>query len=144
MTAVGTYIPKEKDPYGIAAGVPGAKLDAGKTPVFRGLLDYFPRALKAVADLSAYGAHKYSWKGWEKVADGYPRYKDAAGRHELKQAIEGEWDLDALKDDKYSAMILHDTQIAWNQLAALELKLKAKEANDRIVPEKGGVAGAQL
>lgn len=111
----------EKDPHGMAAGAPGAKLDAGKSPVFQGTLQYFPRALLAVADLSAAGAAKYSWKGWEKVPDGENRYGNAMGRHILKEAIEGEYDSDFPEQE-----ILHATEQAWNALARLELMLRRK------------------
>lgn len=114
----------ERDPSGISAKTPGAKLDAGKAPIFQGLLDYFPRAVQAVAALSAYGANKYSWKGWEHVADGVNRYSNAQQRHVVKESIEGPYDLDAMNDPKFPAMILHKTQVAWNALAALELYLR--------------------
>ena len=53
----------EADPHGIASGEPGAKLDAGKVPVTRGAIQYFPRAIRAIAALSGKGAEKYSWNG---------------------------------------------------------------------------------
>jgi hypothetical protein len=71
----------EKDPNGIPASTPGAKLDTGKAPVMRGCIRYFPRALAVVAKISQKGARKYSWKGWEQVPDGENRYADARGRH---------------------------------------------------------------
>ncbi len=118
----------ELDPTGKGAKDPGAKLDAGKSPVFRGVLDYFPRAVSAVADLSAAGAAKYSWKGWESVDDGINRYADAIGRHLVKEAIEGELDQEWLT--KYNLEILHKTAVAWNALAVLELFLREKENAD--------------
>lgn len=118
----------EKDPNGIPAGVPGAKLDAGKSPVFQGAISYFPRALMAVANVSAYGANKYSWRGWEKVANGYERYSDALGRHLMKEGIEGKYDLEIRNDPKFPGEILHASQVAWNALARLELLLRADEA----------------
>src|SRR5712671_1661436 len=109
----------EKDPHGKAAKQPGSKLDAGKSPIWRGVLDYFPRAVRAVADLSAYGANKYSWKGWEAVPDGINRYGDAMVRHIVKEAIEGPWDVEIKLDPKHPADIRHATQVAWNALARL-------------------------
>lgn len=109
----------EKDPNGLDSKEPGAKLDAGKSPVFRGLLDYFPRACLAVADVSAAGAAKYSWKGWESVPDGVDRYSDAMGRHIVNMSIDGPYDPDGF---------LHRAQIAWNALAALELYLREQDA----------------
>ena len=115
----GRGIPKERDPNGIAAKQPGAKLDAGKSPLLRGCLQYFPRALLSVAKVSEIGANKYSWKGWEKVADGPNRYGDALARHLTAEAIEGPFDNDT--------KCLHAEQVAWNALARLELILREME-----------------
>lgn len=122
-----TKAPMEHDPHGKSPQEPGAKLDAGKPPVFRGVLAYFPRAINAVAALSAYGSNKYSWSGWEKVENGVNRYSDAMGRHITAEGIEGPWDLSILNDPKFPARILHKTQQAWNALAALELYLREME-----------------
>lgn len=108
----------EKDPLGKSAHEPGAKLDDGKSPVFQGLLDYFPRACLAVASVSAAGAAKYAWKGWETVPDGVNRYSNARDRHVVNEAIEGKFDPDGFR---------HKAQIAWNALAALELDLRSEE-----------------
>lgn len=105
----------ETDPTGRDAKQPGSKLDAGKSPIFQGLLNYFPRACLAVADVSAAGARKYAWKGWETVPDGINRYSDALGRHIVNEQIEGRYDPDGF---------LHAAQIAWNALARLELLLR--------------------
>lgn len=109
--------PKESDPNGKSLKEPGAKGDAGKSPVTRGALAYFPRALYAVAEVSKFGASKYSWKGWESVPDGVERYRDALGRHILYEAVEGLRDKDT--------GLLHAAHAAWNALAVLELMLKA-------------------
>lgn len=108
----------EKDPHGFAQGVPGAKLDAGKAPVMRGVIQYFPRALRAIAEVSEIGAEKYSWKGWEQVPDGVNRYSDALGRHLLDDAI-APYDTATGK--------LHKAHIAWNALAILEMILREEE-----------------
>jgi len=110
----------ESDPTGRNPHEPGAKLDVGKSPVFRGLVDYFPRAIEAVAEVSAFGASKYAWKGWETVPDGIARYSDAMVRHLTKEA-KGEV-LDA------DSGLSHAAHCAWNALARLELKLRE---NDR-------------
>lgn len=115
----------EKDPNGYDAKQPGAKLDAGKPPIFQGLLDYFPRAITAVANVSLAGANKYSWKGWEKVDDGVNRYRNAAARHIVKESIEGPYDAEMAARGE---QILHLAQIAWNDLAALELYLREQDA----------------
>jgi len=111
----------EKDPHGKQIKEPGAKFDAGKSPVFQGLLDYFPRACLEVAKVSLVGANKYSWKGWEEVPDGVTRYANALGRHLLLEAIEGELDRDT--------GLLHKAQVCWNSLARLELYLRQHETS---------------
>ena len=106
----------EYDPNGNDPKKLGAKLDAGKSPIRRGLLEYFPRACLAIADVSAAGASKYTWKGWESVLDGINRYGDAEIRHIVKAAIEGP------VDEDYG--LLHAAHEAWNALARLELILR--------------------
>ena len=108
----------EVDPNGKNPKEPGAKLDAGKSPLYRGLIDYFPRALRAVALVSQAGARKYAWKGWETVPDGIPRYSDALLRHLTDESFE-------FYDDDTGQP--HAAQTAWNSLARLELILKEKE-----------------
>ena len=105
----------EADPTGRSPREPGAKLDAGKSPVLRGALGYFPRALMAVADVSAFGARKYAWKGWQTVPDGVARYGDALARHLLLEAADGPNDADS--------GLMHAAHAAWNALARLELML---------------------
>jgi hypothetical protein len=122
----------EADPNGKAPGEPGAKLDKGKSPIYRGAISYFPRALMAVAEVSLYGANKYSWKGWESVPDGFNRYTDALGRHLVKEEIEGPYDLEIMNDPRFPAEILHAQQVAWNSLARLELLLKDMEKKNVI------------
>ena len=65
----------------------GVKYDANKSPVTRGALHYFPRALEEVAKVSAAGAAKYEWNGWRTVPDGFNRYTDALGRHLLAEVF---------------------------------------------------------
>lgn len=119
----------EKDPNNKVPGEPGAKLDSGKSPVFRGLLDYFPRACQAVAKVSQKGAEKYCWKGWENVPDGINRYSDAIVRHMCKEAIEGKIDPDF--------GLLHKAHAAWNALAVLELELRQQEEFAHTHKEEG-------
>jgi len=98
----------------------GMKHDTGKTPVYRGLFKYFPRALLAVADVSAAGYKKYkTWGGWLMIDDGLDRYSDAMGRHMLNEQIEGDYDEET--------GCLHAAQEAWNALARLELILRSKD-----------------
>lgn len=95
---------------------PQRKDDAGKLPVHRGVTSYFPRALFAVAQVSAFGAKKYDWSSWDKVEDGAHRYADAQQRHALYQAMGQEFDEES--------GLLHLAHEAWNALARLELRLR--------------------
>lgn len=99
---------------------PGAvKFDSGKTPIYRGGLGYFPRAISCVAAVSAFGATKYAWDGWRYVPDGLNRYTDAMVRH-LAAEAEGE----TLDTD---SGLLHAAHCAWNALARLELILDQRD-----------------
>lgn len=126
---------KESDPHGKKPGEPGAKLDAGKAPVWQGLIDYFPRACMAVSEISGFGAAKYAWKGWESVPDGVARYSNAGFRHAFKEAIEGPFDKDS--------GLLHKAHFAWNALAALELYMRERENGHERVPASSGGNAAQ-
>lgn len=96
------------------------KYDGGKSPVYRGAISYFPRAISAVASVSNFGASKYAWKGWEGVDDGVNRYSDALVRHLIYEG-EGE----TLDPD---SGLLHAAHTAWNALARLELMLREEQA----------------
>lgn len=107
-------------PEKVATGA--CKYDAGKPAVYRGLIQYFPRALMAVAEVSTFGASKYAWAGWADVDEGFERYKDAQFRHAL---------LDAMGEnvDAHSGLshLMHE---AWGALATLELYLREQENAD--------------
>lgn len=102
---------------------PGAKLDQNKAPIFRGLIDYFPRALTAIAQVSNFGANKYMWRGWETVDNGIFRYSDAMIRH-VAAECSGE-----IVDPESG--LLHAAHAAWGALARLELMLREKEKNGK-------------
>lgn len=95
------------------------KYDGGKPCLYRGLIDYFPRALTEVGKVSTFGASKYAWKGWEALPEAVERYSDAMVRHLTKEA-EGE----LLDPD---SGLLHASHLAWGALARLELKLREME-----------------
>lgn len=118
---------QEHDPDGKGSHEMGAKLDADKSPVRRGLLEYFPRACLAIAKVSVFGAKKYAWHGWKFVPDGINRYGDAQLRHICKAIIEGEIDVDSGQ--------LHAAHEAWNALARLELILLEKERGGQHVAQ---------
>lgn len=103
----------ERDPNGIPPGQPGSKMDAGKAPLWRGLVEQFPIALQAVAQVSEFGAQKYVWSGWKSVPDGAVRYGNAMMRHAVADAAGGRYDPDS--------GLLHAAHVAWNALARLEL-----------------------
>lgn len=99
----------ERDPYGIDAHIPGAKLDLGKPNcdlVFGG----FANALLEVAKVGTFGAAKYTPHGWKSVSNGVERYRSAAYRHLLTGRF-----IDA------NSGLPHLAHAAWNCLAALEL-----------------------
>lgn len=106
-----------------AGNPPDIKLDAGKPPVSRGFLAYFPRAIAAVADVSQYGFEKYKvWGGWRSTAavDAVRRYEDAMARHYM-----------ALKRGEVTdpeSGRSHRAMVAWNALAVLELEETEREA----------------
>lgn len=104
------------DPSKIGTGA--IKYDGGKPGIWRGVINYFPRALWAVGEISTFGANKYAWDGWEGVEDGFARYKDAQFRHALKQAMGEDTDPDSTLE--------HLAHEAWGALATLELYLREK------------------
>lgn len=100
-------------------GTGAIKYDGGKPCVYRGLVEYFPRAGLKVAEISTFGAQKYAWKGWEGVEDGINRYSDAMMRHLMYEATGEEFDPDS--------GLLHAAHAAWGAMARLELKLRELE-----------------
>jgi hypothetical protein len=113
------------------------KHDSGKSPVFRGVFQYFPKALQAVADISAMGAKKYSWGGWKDSATfaDVHRFEDALGRHLLNEQVEGWYDPES--------NLLHAAHAAWNALAKLELLLGGVPMKDPSSPNANLQKAAQ-
>jgi len=110
----------EKTDDDVAKIATGAiKYDSGKPCTYRGVVQYFPRAVTAVAEISTFGASKYAWAGWEKVDDGVARYSDAMMRHLFKEGAGEEFDDDS--------GLMHAAHAAWGALARLELILREKE-----------------
>ncbi len=109
------------DPALIGTGA--IKYDAGKPCLWQGAINYFPRALDAVAAISTFGAQKYAWNGWEAVANGRARYSDAMVRHLTKEATGELVDPDS--------GLLHAAHAAWGALARLELYLRETENQER-------------
>lgn len=119
----------EKDPNGLEANAPGAKLDAGKNRL--GLvLGGFSRALEAVGHVGTFGAQKYSPNGWKQVENGRERYEDALMRHYLASKTESH--------DPQTGLS-HLAHLAWNALAVLELELR--DTAEREASDKSSLAG---
>jgi len=108
----------EKDPNGVSQKDPGSKLDSGKPRAWL-CIQGFSSALSELALVTTAGAKKYSPSGWEKVPDGEARYMDAFGRHMLALGKGQEVDPDT--------GCMHQAQMIWNLLAALELKLRKRD-----------------
>ena len=106
----------------------GKKYDAGKAPVVQAVGWYFPRALMAVAQVSAAGAKKYNVefedKNWSRLDGAFKRYTDGLGRHLLLEGLE-QYDTGRFDPTGQSGtQLLHAAQTAWNALARLELLLE--------------------
>jgi len=96
--------------------VPGAKDDSGKS--LTGLMvSGFSNALASVAEVTTYGANKYTPNGWVTVPDAQNRYLDALFRHLLSHTS-------GQRNDPESNLT-HLAHAAWNILAILELKERA-------------------
>jgi hypothetical protein len=106
----------EEDPNGTDQHSSGAKLDSNKPDM--SLLGMFGKALLAVAEVGTFGADKYTRGGWQHVPNGFDRYTAAMLRHYFKE------DGSDMDDD---LPVLHASQVCWNALARLELKLKEKK-----------------
>lgn len=107
---------QEKDPGGKSPHQPGAKLDQGK--VRAGLLFRdFGSALREIAQVTTFGADKYTPSGWRHVPNGKERYFDAAIRHLLVSGVE---ELDA------ESGLGHLEHAVWNLLAVIELNQAEK------------------
>ena len=110
----------EKDPNGIDQHEPGAKLDKDKPRVDL-MLGGFSKALLAVAEVTTYGANKYSPNGWTEVSDPITRYADAKARHMMQGYTE--------TYDQESGLY-HAAHEAWNALAVLEFLIRGEDIND--------------
>lgn len=108
---------EQDDPSNVGSGA--VKYDGGKPSLYRGVIEYFPRAVAAVGQISTFGANKYAWKGWEKVPSGITRYSDAMVRHLVAEGT-GEF----LDPD---SGLPHAAHTAWGAMARLELILREKE-----------------
>lgn len=96
----------------------GVKLDAGKPPIWRGFIQSFPRGIEEVAVVTMEGCNEpgHVYGGWLSVTDGYARYSDAMGRHQLEEA-RLPLPTDIVQQNK---MIKVCATVAWNDMARLE------------------------
>ena len=90
------------------------------------LFRQFPRAIKAIVELSEYGHKKYiegdeDYQNFSRVNNPDIAYKDAFLRHLLDSYIYGDVDESGHK---------HSAHRAWNALADLELILRREEYED--------------
>ena len=110
------------DPNGISQHEPGAKLDNGKSKT--GLMVAgFSLALGSVAEVTTYGAVKYTPNGWVSVPNGIDRYTDALYRHLF---------LSVHQDKDQESNLDHLAHACWNLLAIYELTLRKKYENDQL------------
>lgn len=92
-----------------------------QTPIATGVLDYFPDALAAVAQLSKWGNDKHNpgeplhWAR-EKSTD----HADCIARHLIGR---GTRDADGQR---------HSASLAWRALALLQLEIEAEQATDTL------------
>lgn len=91
------------------------KTDFGKVDM--SLMLDFRLAMEQVCKLSEFGAKKYSRQGWLAIDD-INRVTAAMLRHLYKEDIE---------DTDPDSGVAHDTAVAWNALARLELRLRKAE-----------------
>ena len=109
------------DPNGLSQHTPGAKLDNGKSKT--GLMVAgFANALASVAEVTTYGATKYTPNGWVSVPDGIDRYTDALYRHML---------LSVHQEKDQESNLDHLAHACWNLLAIYELTLRQELSSDQ-------------
>ena len=112
----------QSDPNNLNQHQPGAKLDAGKTRT--GLMvSGFHNSLSRVAEVTTFGAQKYTPNGWLSVPNADDRYTDAIYRHLLA-------DCNHRLDPESN--IEHLAHAAWNILAVLELRLRKELESTQI------------
>ncbi len=82
----------------------------------------FPRALRAVATVTAYGASKHAPRGWQTFDPEYGvvYHTSKIGRHLLDRELDGEI-------NHSDGDLLHAAQVCWNALALLENVIKIQE-----------------
>lgn len=98
----------------------GMRFNDSKPPVWRGFINYFPRAMEAVSKVSGFGAKKYDWNNWQQLEDGATNCTDSLVRHLINEAKGRTFDVDSEE--------LEAAHAAWNAMARLEFICKEREA----------------
>ena len=85
----------------------------------------FPRAMRAISVVTAYGAEKHAPRGWQTFDPQYgiDYHMSKIGRHLLARELDGEV-------NRSDGDLLHAAQICWNALALLENIIKLSEEQD--------------
>ena len=91
----------------------------------------FPRAMLAVASVTAFGAEKHAPRGWQTFEPGYGMdyCMSKIGRHLLKLETEG-------PVNHEDGNLLHAAQVAWNALAYLEFHARLMEQDSVTLAEE--------
>ena len=100
--------------------LPTDKTSRKNAPIARGVLDYFPRAIAAVAELSRIGNEQHNPgepMHWDRSKS--TDQADCIARHLIEH---GTMDVDGLR---------HSAKLAWRALALLQLELEAERVRDR-------------
>lgn len=92
----------------------GLKYDGGKLKA--GILEDFPLALKAIAEVGTFGAKKYARSSWQNIDNAVERYTDAMWRHRLSEGVDTESGLP------------HYYHELWNMMVIVELKEREKQS----------------
>lgn len=100
----------------------GMRFNTGKPPIWKGFINYFPRAMELVAFVSEFGANKYAWDNWQSITDWENNLRDSLSRHLVNQGKGRVYD----KETK----LLEAAHLAWNANAYLEMLAKSMETDD--------------
>lgn len=99
-----------------------------RVPIVTGVLDYFPDAIAAVAEVSFLGNEKHNpgqplhWSR-DKSND----HADCMGRHLTER---GGW------DEINGVRVRHSAELAWRALANLQLEIEADREKEKLTPAK--------
>lgn len=105
----------------------GQKFSKDKIPLHKVFVDQFPLALQEVAKCSQAGHNKYpedtDWMNFKRVENPQFEYRNAAMRHLFEKGVN--------QDMLQYGTILHEAQVIWNLLAALQLQLENKDSQEK-------------